>query len=35
MGILGYNTFLFDEDFAKKLLGKKRKIQLLDIGAGS
>lgn len=35
MGILGYDSFLFGEDFAQKLVGKKKKIQLLDIGAGA
>jgi DREV methyltransferase len=34
MGLLWYRTFLLDEVFAKKLIGKKRK-NLLDIWAGS
>jgi 2-polyprenyl-3-methyl-5-hydroxy-6-metoxy-1,4-benzoquinol methylase len=34
MGMLGYSTYLFDENFAKKLLQKKKK-SLLDIGSGS
>lgn len=35
MGILGYDTFLFEADFAKKLIKKKKEGALLDIGAGN
>lgn len=34
MGLLGYETFLFDETFVGKLVGKRKKRTLLDIGAG-
>lgn len=34
MGLLGYETFLFDETFVGKLIGKRKKRTLLDIGAG-
>lgn len=37
MGMLGYETFLFEPAFAQQLLGKRRKkhVSLLDIGAGN
>lgn len=34
MGLLWYRTFLFDQNFAKKIIGRKR-VNLLDIWAGS
>lgn len=34
MGLLGYKTFLFEEKFAGKLVGKRKNQTLLDIGAG-
>lgn len=33
MGILGYQTFLLDEDFVRKYITKKKNKTLLDIGA--
>lgn len=36
MGILGYQTFLLEENFIKKYIIKRRKYKtLLDIGAGN